>query len=61
MCARTASRSTLSRALISLRSPQRCCAAELEGCHTMFVDSYLIDDYVPMIIVRELLTDDTLC
>ncbi|OYX71094.1 MAG: CopG family transcriptional regulator [Rhizobiales bacterium 32-66-11] len=30
---------------------------ELEGCHTMFVDGYVIDGHVPVNIVRRLLTE----
>jgi hypothetical protein len=30
---------------------------DLEGCHTMFVDGYVIDGHVPADIVRKLLTD----
>ena len=31
--------------------------AELEGCHTMFIDGYVIDGHVPVGIVRRLLTE----
>lgn len=31
--------------------------AELEGCHTMFIDGYVIDGHVPVNIVRKLLIE----
>ncbi|MFG1377254.1 DUF411 domain-containing protein [Xanthobacter sp. VTT E-85241] len=31
--------------------------AELEGCHTMFVDGYVVDGHVPVNIVRRLLAE----
>ena len=30
---------------------------QLEGCHTMFVDGYVVDGHVPVDIVRRLLTE----
>lgn len=30
---------------------------QLEGCHTMFVDGYVVDGHVPVNIVRKMLTD----
>lgn len=30
---------------------------QLEGCHTMFIDGYVIDGHVPVGIVRRLLTE----
>ena len=30
---------------------------KLEGCHTMFIDGYVIDGHVPVGIVRRLLTE----
>lgn len=30
---------------------------ELEGCHTMFVDGYVIDGHVPVDIIRKLLVE----
>jgi hypothetical protein len=29
----------------------------LQGCHTMFVDSYVIDGHVPVDVIRKLLTE----
>ncbi len=31
--------------------------SELEGCHTMFVDSYVVDGHVPVAVIRKLLAD----
>lgn len=31
--------------------------AELEGCHTMFVDGYVVDGHVPVAVIRKLLAD----
>ena len=31
--------------------------SELEGCHTMFVDGYVVDGHVPVAVIRKLLTD----
>lgn len=31
--------------------------AEMEGCHTMFIDGYVIDGHVPVNIVRKLLSE----
>jgi hypothetical protein len=31
--------------------------ARLEGCHTMFVDGYVVDGLVPVDVVQKLLTD----
>jgi hypothetical protein len=31
--------------------------AELEGCHTMFVEGYVIDGHVPVTVIRKLLAD----
>lgn len=31
--------------------------AELQGCHTMFVDGYVVEGHVPVTIVRKLLAD----
>lgn len=31
--------------------------AELEGCHTAFIDGYVIDGHVPVNVVRKLLTE----
>lgn len=31
--------------------------AELEGCHTTFIDGYVIDGHVPVNVVRKLLTE----
>ena len=31
--------------------------AEMEGCHTMFVDGYVVDGHVPVDIVRKLLSE----
>jgi hypothetical protein len=30
---------------------------EMEGCHTMFIDGYVIDGHVPVNIVRKLLSE----
>ena len=30
---------------------------ELEGCHTMFVDGYVVDGHVPVAVIRKLLAD----
>jgi hypothetical protein len=30
---------------------------DMEGCHTMFIDGYVIDGHVPVNIVRKLLTE----
>jgi hypothetical protein len=30
---------------------------ELEGCHTMFIDGYVIDGHVPVNVVRKLLSE----
>jgi hypothetical protein len=32
-------------------------SAKLEGCHSMFVDGYVVDGLVPVDIVRKLLTE----
>src|SRR3984893_16496210 len=29
----------------------------LQGCHTMFVDSYVVDGHVPVNVIRRLLTE----
>jgi hypothetical protein len=31
--------------------------AELEGCHTMFVDGYVVDGHVPVRVIRRLLSE----
>jgi hypothetical protein len=31
--------------------------AELEGCHTMFIDNYVVDGHVPVNVVRRLLAE----
>jgi hypothetical protein len=31
--------------------------AELEGCHTMFVDDYVVDGHVPVKVIRRLLSE----
>lgn len=31
--------------------------ADLEGCHTMFVDGYVVDGHVPVDVVRRLLSE----
>lgn len=31
--------------------------AEMEGCHTMFVDGYVVDGHVPVDVVRKLLSE----
>ncbi len=31
--------------------------AELEGCHTMFVDGYVVDGHVPASVIHKLLAD----
>jgi hypothetical protein len=31
--------------------------AKYQGCHTMFVESYVVDGHVPVEIVRKLLTE----
>src|SRR5258707_10233336 len=30
---------------------------ELEGCHTMFVDDYVVDGHVPVKVIRQLLSE----
>jgi hypothetical protein len=30
--------------------------AELQGCHTMFVDNYVVDGHVPVNVIRKLLS-----
>ena len=31
--------------------------AELQGCHTMFVDDYVVDGHVPVNVIRKLLSE----
>jgi hypothetical protein len=31
--------------------------AEMEGCHTMFVDGYVVDGHVPVGVIRKLLSE----
>ena len=31
--------------------------AELQGCHTMFVDGYVVDGHVPVKVIRKLLSE----
>ena len=31
--------------------------AQFQGCHTMFVDGYVVDGHVPVTIVRKMLTE----
>lgn len=31
--------------------------SNLEGCHTMFVDGYVVDGHVPVAVIRKLLAD----
>ncbi len=37
--------------------PARCIPEELEGCHTSFIGSYVVDGHVPVKTIRKLLDE----
>jgi len=55
--ATTASRSRRRRLTISPKSAENGIPAELQGCHTAFLDDYVVDGHVPIEAIDKLLAE----